>query len=615
MTPRLSLRQYQLDCLTDLVSRWDAGATRVPSVLSTGAGKTVIFAELANRWQNEHRQDREVLGVPSSVPCAPLAERYGLGRRVLVIAHTDELIDQAARKMRAANPGARVGIVKAERNECHADIVVSSRQTLRNPRRREQLRNVGLIIIDEAHHAIRGNTYGQILEYFGAWPDEKRCSDPDCYGGCYAEDPRVKVAGFTATLARGDKEKLSSVWEACTFQRGMLWFIRRGYLLDVRGQRVTIPDFDMSRVKQSAGDYQDSSIAEELERTFAPEIVAKAYADAAEGRKGIAFWPLVETAEHGARAFNEAGIRSEVIHGKLPKQERRALLARLHSGETQVVHGVGVLTEGFDEPTVDVVVVARPTRSAPLYQQMVGRVLRPNLTVASEARQKALILDVVGAGAQHDLRSLIDLSPERPLKQHDDQELSLLELDDELTEWLEAQDGQGGGGFELDGAEYYAGETKLTEWDPLNRTQLWAKTPGGTYVMSAGGDAYAFLAPSMEGDPGTFDVVLCAKQPIWPKKPFWARATEHVGLPLDLALGWAEEEAAELGGYGHKTLTGRKSPWRKRPPSEKQVRMARQYGITVSESETAGDVSEAIDAAIAARTVDPLVAKVLEGAK
>lgn len=615
MTPRLTLRDYQLDCLADLIGHWDGGAVRVPSVLSTGAGKTVIFAELAKRWREPWSVLHSDIGPHGTKQYfEALHERYGLGRRVLVVAHTDELIDQAVRKLRAANPGARVGVVKAAQNEVHADIVVSSRQTLRNPARRAQLRNVGLIIVDEAHHAIRSNTYGQILEHFGAFCGDKVADDGMCTYHPHQGVKvcrQIKVAGFTATFARGDGEKLSTLWEVDRkpFTRDLLWFIRRGYLLDVRGQRVQVPDFDLSRVRQSGGDYQDGALADELERTFAPEIVAREYKAAAGGRKGIAFWPLISTAEHGAAAFNAAGIPSETIHGKLDKRTRRAMLQRLHTGETQVVHGVGVLTEGFDEPTVDVVVIARPTRSAPLYQQMVGRVLRPDLTIPAEQREKALILDVAGAGAAHDLRSLIDLAPERMAGVNALDGDSLLDLDDMLTEIEETGDcgERGAVSFELEGAEDYRGETVLKEFDPLGRSQLWAQTPDGTWYMSAGSDAYAFLAPSITGDPGTFDVVLCAKQPIWPQVEFWARAAEHTALPLDFALMWAEAEAEELGGYGHKTLTGRKSAWRKKEASQKQKNMALRYGIVVGADDTAGDVSEAIEAAIAARTIDPLI--------
>jgi superfamily II DNA or RNA helicase len=593
------LRDYQQEGVAYAHKAWAAGVTRVPLVMATGLGKTEVFTspEMLDPYLNA-------------------------GQRVLIIAHTDELIQQAAAKARRNNSGRRVGIVKGQEfNEVSAAIIVSSRQTLQSEKRRSQIRNVGLIVIDEAHHALRTNTYGRILEHFGAWEEPCSCAHQKIKGAdghhstCQRWPARVKVLGVTATLARGDKSKLSTVWEeppGGLFRKDILFGIRHGYLLDVRGERIVVPDLDMSNVRKVAGDYQDSAIAEELERTYAPEIIAEKYLERAVSertgqlRKGIAFWPLVETAEHGAKAFNAVGIRSEVIHGDirtLPKRERRAMLRRLHTGETQVIHGVSVLTEGFDEPTVDVVVIARPTRSAPLYQQMVGRVLRPNLELPPEQREKALILDVVGAGATHDLRSLIDLAPERKFTEQEEQEWSLLELEEQ---WLQEQlepSSTAGATFEFE-SDVYAGATEVISYDPLGRDKLWSRTPGGTWFMSAGTVAYAFLAESVEGDPGTYDVVLCSK-PQRGIKP-WAKATDYVMLPLEEALGWAEEVAIDVGGYGTKSLTSRKSAWRRAEPTPGQLSMARGLGINPA-GMSKGDLSQAIDTVKASQRIDPLV--------
>lgn len=584
------LRDYQEQAIADLDRRFAAGDVRVPLVAATGLGKTQIFTTYADRW---------------------LAENPG--RRVLIIAHTDELISQAHKRARQIAPGRRIGIVKANQNETLAEIIVSSRQTLGSAKRREQIKRVGLIIVDEAHHAVRHNTYGKILEHFGAF-DEGQSA--------------VLVAGFTATLARSDKSKLSSVWQDCTFTRDILFGIRNGYLLDVRGERITVPDMDMSRVRVSGGDYRESDLAEELERTFAPEVIARDYARLArhEGadvplgpqhRRGIAFWPLVETAYHGEKAFEDAGIRSGVVHGGTPKPERRELLERFrlplaHPEAIDVMHNAMVLTEGFDEPTADVVVIARPTRSAPLYQQMVGRVLRPDLTLPPDQRGKALILDVTGAG-EHGLRSLIDLSPERKLKVNpEDESLSLLELDEYLLEIEEDLEEKRAGATTYFDSPAYDGETIAKTFDPLGRDKVWGQTPAGHYYISAGGVAYVFLAPSINGDPGTWDVVMASKNDyVRDGVTPWQRGTEHQGLSLEMALNWGEEKAIEVGGQGTKSLTGRKSAWRKVAPSEAQINYGRRLRIEGADTMTKGELSEAIDAVTAARRIDPLVKRVV----
>jgi len=597
LDPMAVLRPYQRDAIDHLWKSWDAGMTRVPMVLATGLGKTKIFTRVVYKW---------------------LAENGS--KRVLVIAHTDELISQAAAEMRAANPKIAVGIVKAGLNETHCRIIISSRQTLASEKRRAQLKRVGLIIIDEAHHAVRTNTYGKILEYFGAFRELKTDLDED-----YHLEPRVKVLGLTATLSRGDKAKLSTVWEdkpVATFRKDILFGIRNGFLLDVRGERVIVPDLNMSNVKTQGGDYQDASIAEELERTFAPQIVAEKYATVArksgsdELRQGIAFWPLVDTAYHGAQAFNDAGISSAVIHGGLPKEERKLILKRFQAGEITVVHNCMVLTEGFDAPWADVVVIGRPTRNGGLYQQMVGRVLRPDLTVEASLREKALILDVTGAGADNDLRCLIDLAPERPLKKHDDddEDFSLLDLELELEESIAS----GSAPWLVD--EIYVGPADTKAFDPLHRTLAWAQTPDGTYFMSAGGSHYIFLGESAYGDPGTYDVVWCTKVD-WNTPPQSAGSTDYRALPLEEALLWAEEEAISRGGHGAKALSSRKSKWRDEPATEGLKSKARANGIRNNKATgrdldtmTKGELGELIDSKIAAKSIDPLVRR-LKGAR
>lgn len=574
----LRLRNYQREAIDDLYKRWDAGAIRVPVVLATGLGKTVIFTTMIEEWLNDPQN---------------------AGKRVLVIAHTNELIDQAVRKMREVAPHRRVGIVKGPINNVMAEIIVSSRQTLASEKRRNQLKRVGLIVIDECHHAIATNTYGTILKHFGAL--DQITSD-------------VKVAGFTATLARSDKAKLSTVWEDCTFKRDIMFGIRRGYLLDVTGERVVVADLHLNKVKVTGGDFNESALADEMERTFAVEKVVEQYVKHASDRKGLAFWPLVATAEHAAQVFSEAGIPSAVLSGQTDKSERKLILKRLHAGEIQVVHNALVLAEGFDEPTIEAVVIGRPTKSAPLYQQMVGRALRPDLTIAPADRRPALVLDVTGAGDNNDLRSLIDLSPERPLKdtydQHPDATLSELEefFQSEIIEDIGEQ--RAGASYEFE-SEEYAGATTTKSFDPLGREKVWGRTAGGTYYVKASvygkADAFAFVVESITGDPGTYDLVRCSANlgfnPQYDAAPEWAQGTEHVGLHLDMALSWGEELAGEA-------YNVRKSSWRGRAPAQGLKNMARYLGINPDEFTTAGELSEAVDVAKATRRIDPLVALV-----
>lgn len=585
MTATLRLRDYQEKAIKAIHTKWDAGIWRPATVLPTGAGKTVVFSHLAEEYLTAN---------PT--------------KRVLVLAHTDELVNQAATKMRAVAPRRVVGIVKAAQNEVHAQVVVASVQSLRSDARLAKLTNVGLIVVDECHHAV-AKTYQKILRHFGALPPAGDDVPTDWRPSCY-------VAGFTATLVRADKEKLSDVWEDVAFRLSIAFMIRQGYLLDVRGKRVEVPDLDLGQVKTSGGDYQEGALGEALVEAMAPEIVAKAYVEHAMDRKGLVFAPTVDSAYAFADAFNDAGVKTEVVHGALGRDERRAILARFRDGTTQVVSNCMVLTEGFDEPSASCAVIARPTKSAGLYQQMVGRVLRPDLTLAVEDRGEALILDVVGISRRHDLRSLVDLSTREDLPEDVDGDLSLLELEDMILE-EELEEEAGEGSFP---APMYYGPAETRDFDPLQRdsTRTWATTPDGHYYLAAGTSGYVFLVDSLQGDPGTFDVIWATKED---RGPGSAGMTEHLALDFQMAIAWAEEEATERGGLGTITLTSKKAKWRKDPATSGQAWKVRRSGVRLDqvgeeyrtedgELLTKGRAAEIIEAAQAAGRIDPLVAAV-----
>lgn len=563
----LKLRAYQREAIDDTRTRWTSGAVRVPLVLATGLGKSVIAATLISEWMRDNP-----------------------GKRTLLMAHTDELIDQLYRKVCDVAPHLRVGIVKGERNQALADVVVSSRQTLARKPRRDALRDVGLIIVDEAHHAVRANTYGTILDHFGA----------------FEPGATVKVAGFTATLVRGDKQKLSSVWEDCTFARDIMFGIRNGYLLDIVGHRIVVAGMDASKVRMRGGDYDAASLAEELDRTFAIETIAERYAEIVGERKGIAFWPLVETAQRAAEAFTAAGIPSGWVSGTQPKQERRRTLADLRSGKLRCVHNAMVLTEGFDDPSIDVVLVGRRTVSPIMGPQMAGRGMRPDLTIPADKREPMMLIDAVGAFDSSTLGLLIDLSPERAKRAEElaGDGFTLQEIDAALA--AEADELRAGATFTFESDEY-SGATTVIVFDPLGRDSLWDVTNGGTHYVKAGTEAFVFVVESLAGEPGTFDVVACSKSTRGGVR--WVTPTAHTGVSFEMALGWAEAEAFEVGGLGAKTLAGRKTAWRKGPASDAAIRTAERLGI-VAAGMTAGEVSAAIDHVVASRRIDPLVASV-----
>lgn len=544
----LSLWPHQEECLEQIGRSFAGGHTRVAAVMPTGSGKSRTFAVQAARHIEVNPDGR-----------------------VVIFVHTDELADQAYRTITAVAPDVEVGMVKAARDDVHARIIVASKQTLDQPARRARIAGVTLAIVDECDLALKSNGYGTTLAEWGAF-DERA----------------LPVVGYTATLSRADDGPLWEMWQTVAYRRDILWMIDKRYLIDVRGRRVVVDDLELRKVKKSRGDFAEGSLGEALTDSMAPEVVAKAYVEHATNRKGLLFTPTVESAYVFSDALVAAGIRSEVVHGGLPKSERRAILARLKSGETQVVCNCAVLTVGFDEPTVSCIVVARPTKSKRLYQQIVGRGLRLDPARPWE-EQDCLLLDVVGASASHDLRSLVDLT-EKEIKPREGQ--SLAEAEDEADR--EA--------VERDVTPVWRGPVRVKDFDPLMRAsrRTWGITAGGVKYLVAG-DAYVLIMPTADPDApeGTYDVLWAGKSAATGQG-----RTKHVGVPLDMAMDWGEDEADRIA-PGAANLNTKKKAWRREQISESQ---RKSWGFLIKDGMRKGDLSEAVDNYKASKRLDPLAA-------
>lgn len=542
MSPRgFSLREYQTEALDALVGGWKAGERCLAVQLPTGMGKTVIFAHLARR-------------------------EVEAGGRVLVLVHRDELVRQALDKLHGVAPDMRLGVIKAARNEADADVVVGSVQTLgrKGSRKLSALAtdHFSVIIVDEAHHAV-ADSYRRILDHF-----------LDAY-----------VAGFSATLERSDSRKLGDVWERVVTEKSIVWGIRHRYLTDVRGRAVKVTDLALEDVATSGGDYQDGSLGDALIQAGAPEIVASAYLEEArleDGslRQGVAFWPTVAAAHEGADAMNEAGIKAEVITGTTPLEERAAIYARVADGTTTVLSNCMVLTEGFDMPQLSCAVIARPTTSRSLYVQMVGRVLRP-----FPGKPDALVLDVAGVSSRLRLASLADLSKTKEIKEGE----SLTEADDRENEEEAA-------GVQAP-PKGTAGTVSVTDVELFAaRSTAWLQTRKGYWFIPAG-DWTVVVVPH-----DTLEVTW----DVWALYTGWRNRQPHrriaEGMTLEYAMVWAEGEAEDL----DPSIARRASSWRKRkdPPSEAQLRMARNLHIVVPDGMTKRELSDLISIVIASRAAD-----------
>ncbi len=538
MTGLLQLRPYQREAVDAVHDAFARGLRRPAVVLPTAAGKTVVFAHLGTEW---------------------LAENPG--RRVLVLAHTTELLDQAMSKWRSVAPAVRVGRVQADANETLAKVVVGSVQTLRSESRRRMLRDVGLIIVDECHHSVAA-TYLAILEHFGAM-------------GPMRADSAVAV-GFTATMVRGDELALGEVWQDVVYARSIAEMIGEGYLVRPRGIHVHVDDLDLSRVRTTRGDYREGDLGEAIENSLAPEAIAKAVTEHADMRKILLFAPTVHSAEVIADALSASGRAVGLVHGAMAKGERKAVLSAYSAGETQILANCQILTEGYDEPAADCVVLARPTKSQGLYIQIAGRVLRPY-----PGKTDALLLDVVGATRHHALVSGIQLFGDGVAVTDNDQR-------DEEREELD--EGQQDARAALGLAD---GELISTEVDLFaGSVMAWLRTYAGIFFLAAG-DRYIAIVP---GPVGGFDVTAMHKN-----QRHTGRWIVQGVADLSYAMAWAEAEVTP----GEKTTATKERSWRARSPSEKLLALAGRLAIHVPGGARMGEVSNMVTLALASRRIDP----------
>lgn len=563
--PAVQLRDYQQDAIAGLHRAWSGAqrgtgvgrVNRAAVVLPTGAGKTVVFAHPDLR--------APILGPAGSNPRG----------RMLVLVHRDELATQAVAKLHSIDPGASVGRVQNVWDETDRQIIVASVQTLARAGRRERIRDVALIVVDEAHHAI-APTYLQVLRHFGAFAG-------------------IPTAGFSATLARAEEDRhLGDVWEEVVLRRDVLDGIKAGWLVDVQGKSVQIEGFDLRDVKRVHGDYSDGDLGEHLRAADAPDQVAEAYRELAPERQGIAFWPDVATAEAGAAAFNQAGLPAAVIKGETATAERGQVYGQFRRGGLQILSSCMVLTEGFDMPQASCAVIARPTQSTPLYVQMAGRVLRPwHLPVPGFApKRDALLLDVVGVAGRHKLATLADLSVTvKSVK--DDQTLAEAAAAEEIRETGEAA--SWADAVVLDPV---TGRRVVQDVNLFGeRSSVWLQTRAGTWFIPAG-DWIVFLWPE---ETGLWTIGVTGTKAY----PGQAQLVAN-GMTLDWAMERAEAYASQVtAASGKGRLDARAASWRKgrELAREPQRRFAASLGHPLPEGTTKAQASDIISVALATRAL------------
>ena len=367
----IQLRPYQQEALDAVNTFSDKGINRQLVVLPTGAGKTVIFSHLPQTKVN-------------SLP-------------MLVLAHRAELLYQAKEKIGWSNPELDIQIEQADNVAGHCDVVVASVPTLGRAESERILKYpkdyFNTIVIDEAHHAA-APTYRRILDYF---------------------NPSL-LLGVTATPQRSDNTRLTDVFDEIVYYKTIQDLIEDGYLCSLVGYRIKT-ETDISGVATNEGDYVASQLEDAIDTPERNAHIVAAYHNLVPESKAIVFCAGVKHANNLASSFSATQVSTEVILGDTSAQDREHILARFKSGETRVLVNVGVLTEGFDEPSIQSIILARPTRSTLLYTQIVGRGTRlyegkPHCTILDFA-------DTTKGKKPIGLPSLLGLPPEFDLQGQD----------------------------------------------------------------------------------------------------------------------------------------------------------------------------------------------------
>jgi superfamily II DNA or RNA helicase len=343
-TAKMGLRAYQMKAKQDIHKGFEE-FDRQLGVMPTGAGKTILFSRLAEDFQPQ---------------------------RTLILAHREELISQAVDKLRISTGIEAEVEMGDDRASLDAPVVVASVQTLmREPRRNRWPRDhFGLVVVDEAHHVL-ADSYLNTLRHF---------------------HDHAKVLGVSATPDRGDKKNLGRYFENIACEVSLLDLIQQGWLSPIKVKTVPLK-VDLRGVRTTAGDYSADDLGHALEPYL--EQIADVLVEH-RCRKTLVFLPLIAVSKQFAAICLERGLLAEHVDGQTT--ERRAVLERFRRDETRILTNAMLLTEGYDEPSIDCVVCLRPTKVRSLYSQIIGRGTR-----ICPGKDHLLVLDFLWQTAEHSL--------------------------------------------------------------------------------------------------------------------------------------------------------------------------------------------------------------------
>jgi superfamily II DNA or RNA helicase len=587
-----------------------AGQTRLLLKAPTGTGKTVFFAALLE-WP----------GLKAWLAQFPAGDR-----KMLVIAHREELLDQAARKIVAANPHARVGIEQADRYASSlCDVVIASIQTLTASKCQRLRRLMGrttcrLVVVDEAHHAA-APSYRTALAHLGFLPMADAVEGVDNAEAALFDDvakmsaaltgwdavaPKDRVLiGVTATPNRSDAVGLGCVFQTIAYSYDLKSAISDGWLVPIVPW-VVETDTSLDHVRMHRGEFNQKDLAEAVNVERRNQLAVASWQQYASDRQTLAFTVDVAHAHALAATFDRAGIKAAALSGETPKDLRREMLRAFEAGTVQIITNCMVLTEGTDLPIASCILHAKPTKSATLYEQMTGRGLR-----IFPGKTDCLVIDIVDIARRHSLQSspvLYGLPPSLVVKGK-----NLKQVKEEFAALEAKYPGIAlGEGERMTLEQLAARASSFDVWTVMEMGDLGQGL--ALDWLREGTDKFQITYP-WEGDQETvrvepdllekFNVVLTRRHTI--QAPGAGRVTYETSAPRTIAAGVVDaQQALRLGeafiAAERRTVAKLKdkgAAWKGVPATEKQIKCLARLRVPVKPGLSSGEASQLIALALA----------------
>jgi superfamily II DNA or RNA helicase len=546
------LREYQKEDLGKIRDHYNKGERRLLGVAATGLGKTKIFS---NIYQ--------------AIP------RKG---KMLVIVNREELIDQSVAAIQLANPDLRIGVEQAgNRHSPMDDVVVASIQTIGGVKQDEEgnpdfnkrimsldEKEFSVVIVDEAHRSL-AKSWIQALKFFKVYKNDPKFNDPEKLLLC-----------LTATPNRADNKGLEEICQNIAFVRDIRWGIENGWLCDIEAYKVNTR-VDISSVKISKGDFDNRELSNKINTEQRNGLVVEKYKEIADGKKALFFTMDIEHAKDLADALNKEGIKAAAVYSGMGKNDRKAIFSAHKSGKIAALTGANIFLEGYDDPTIEVICMVRPTKSNVLYTQAIGRGLRPSPNrekleemqrrgeTPSWIKPSCIVIDFVDVSSKHTLITVptlfglnanLDMKGKKALK-------TLQELEEQIAKVPAHKKGL----IELD---KFDDLTKLTghieRIDLLSTPQTpdeikgytelsWVKA-GGSYILSTPEDTYTVTENTL----GTYSIYSGKKG-----------IQQFLGVSTDFKEALKKVESRL--NTNQYQFSKRDAGWRKDPPTAAQVNL------------------------------------------